>query len=92
MPVKKGQILNPNGRGKGVQNKTTVQAKEAFATIMYLLEKRMVEDTDVIGRLTPARAAELYVNLLNYIKPKLSSNTNQNENTGEITVTVKYEE
>ncbi len=60
-------------------------------TIMKLLEKRMTNDSDVISRLSPARAAELYVNLLNYVKPKLTKNDNKNEDTiNPLTITVKY--
>lgn len=90
MAFKKGQSGNPSGKPKGSVNKTTKQAREAFYTVMEMLEKRMTAEDDVIGRLSPSRAAELYTNLLNYVKPKLSSNTNQNENTGEITIKVEY--
>ncbi len=89
---KKGESGNPAGRPKGTQNKVTVAAKEAFLTVMELLEARMTEGDDVISRLSPAKAAELYVNLLNYVKPKLTKNDNNNLNSGEVTVVVKYDD
>lgn len=84
----------PDGRGrpKGAENKVTKAAKDAFLTVMDLLEKRMTSDEDVIGRLSPSKAAELYVNLLNYIKPKLSKNDNNNQVSGDITINVKYDD
>lgn len=92
MPFKKGASGNKSGRPKGVPNKVTTQQKEAFLVVMELLEARMENSDDVIGRLSPARAAELYVNLLNYIKPKLNSNTNQNTIEGGLNITVKYDD
>lgn len=86
----KGVSGNPNGRPKGSQNKVTVQAKEAFLTVMELLESRMIDGEDVISRLSPARAAELYVNLLNYVKPKLNRNQNDTDVSGEVTIRVTY--
>jgi len=88
--LKKGVSGNPAGKPKGTLNKRTKEANEAFMIVMNLLQERMCNSEDVINNLSPARAAELYVNLLNYVKPKLSSNTNQNENTGEITIKVEY--
>lgn len=82
-----------SGRKKGTPNKRTVEQKEAFETIMQLLEKRMLDGDDVINALSPARAAELYSTLLNYKKPKLNSNSNTDkvEHSGGMNIIVKYE-
>lgn len=50
----------------------------------------MTEGGDVISRLSPSKAAELYVNLLNFVKPKFSKNQNDNLASGEISVRVIY--
>jgi hypothetical protein len=89
----KGSPKLPNsGRKKNTPNKKTVEQREAFETIMHLLEKRMTNDMDVINSLTPSRAAEVYTNLLNYKKPKLSSNRNEDsvEHSGEIKININY--
>nr|WP_315393934.1 hypothetical protein [uncultured Sphingobacterium sp.] len=85
--IKKGEIKNPKGRPKGSENKRTKEQREAFLVVMELLEKRMMQGDDVINNLSPHRASELYTNLLNYVKPKLSST--KNENTNEIKGDVK---
>jgi len=90
---KKGDPKPENaGRKKGTPNKRTVAQREAFESIMELIEQRMLDGDDVINSLSPARAAELYTNLLNYKKPKLSSNKNENDNTisGGLNVIVTY--
>ena len=89
---KKGQSGNPNGRPKGKQNKVTTKAKEAFLTVMELLEQRMTSSEDIISRLSPAKAAELYCNLLNYVKPKLNKNSNDNQIEGQISIKVIYDD
>jgi hypothetical protein len=91
MPFKKGTSGNPAGKKKGTENKRTKEQREAFELVMELLEARMTVGDSVINQLTPHRAAELYSALLNYKKPKLSSNTNQNTNDGEITINVKFD-
>lgn len=89
---KKGVVTNPAGRKKGTENKRTKEQREAFIVVMELLEKRMMEGDDVINNLSPHRASELYTNLLNYVKPKLSATKNENTNeiSGEIKVNIEF--
>lgn len=91
MAYKKGQSGNPAGRKKGVRNKNTIKQEEAFFTIFNLLEERL-KNPDTIDAMSLRQLAELYSSMLNYVKPKLSSTTNQNtnENSGEITVRINY--
>jgi hypothetical protein len=90
MPFEKGKSGNPNGRKKGQINKTTREMKESFQIVMDLLEKRMTStDTNgVIQQLSPARAAELYANLLKFTKPTLSSIKQDNTHQGDITIRI----
>lgn len=90
--IKKGEVKNPRGRKKGSENVRTKEQREAFLVVMELLEKRMMEGDDVINNLSPHRASELYTNLLNYVKPKLSSTKNENTNevSGEIKVNISF--
>jgi len=92
---KKGEPKLPNsGRVKGVPNKKTVAQREAFDTIMELIEKRLINGDDVINNLSVGRAADLYIALVNYKKPKLSANSNTDsiEHSGAVEIKVSFED
>lgn len=94
MPFEKGKSGNPNGRKKGQVNKTTRQMKESFQIVMELLEARMTstdDDNGVINKLSPARASELYSNLLKFVKPTLSSVKQDNTHNGDININVTFD-
>jgi hypothetical protein len=63
MPFKKGKSGNPNGKPKGAKNLVSRDLRE---TITTLLEKNWKE-------LSPRDRCRLWVDLLNYSIPKLSS-------------------
>ena len=87
-----GKDNPPKGRPKGSENKRTTEQKQAFEIIMQLLEQRLMEGDDVINRLSPTKAGELYATLLNYKKPKLNSNSNNNQVSGGFNVIVTHQE
>jgi hypothetical protein len=70
MAIQKGQVLNPTGRPKGAINKDTRRVKESIQLVMDALETTLLED---IARVTPQRRLQLYTDLMQYIKPKLST-------------------
>ena len=80
------------GRKKGSINKSTKQSLEAYEQVMLLLEARMTNNKDVISKLAEGRAAELYANLLNYKKAKISKNLNDTTIDGNITINVKFDD
>lgn len=85
--VKKGEVLNPNGRPKGAINKSTKVIQDALLMVMNKLESTLFADID---RVTPQRRLQLYTDLMNYVKPKLSANKNENENTDTYKITFEY--
>ena len=89
MAYEKGK-KKTGGRAKGSQNKTTVAQKEAFDSIMLLIEKRLLDGNDVVNNLSVGRVADLYVNMLNYKKPKLSASKIIADIDSDISITVSY--
>jgi hypothetical protein len=69
MPVQKGQVLNPNGRGKGTKNKKTVQW-ENF--VKYSLSWGLKKFQKEMAKLEGKDFTDQYLKLLEYFKPKLS--------------------
>jgi len=85
--IKKGEVLNPTGRPKGAINKNTKVIQDALAVVMNKLESTLMADID---KVTPQRRLQLYTDLMNYVKPKLSANKNENESTGNVKITFEY--
>jgi len=72
MGFKKGISGNKNGRPVGALNRSTEQAKLAVARIANYGLDVIREDLDKIRKDNPAKAAEIYLRLLEYIVPKKS--------------------
>jgi len=67
-----GQSGNPNGRPKGVANKSTENIKEAFKLLLENNLDNMSSWLAKIAEKDPARATELMLKLSEYILPKLA--------------------
>ena len=68
--IQKGEVLNPNGRPKGALNKNTKAIQDSLALVMNSLEATLLED---IARVRPERRLQFYTDLMQYVKPKLST-------------------
>lgn len=69
---KKGQSGNPNGRKKGVPNKTTTELKETINKIVSISLENYLEDLEKIRKEDPKKAIELSKSLIEYIMPKMT--------------------
>lgn len=64
-----GQSGNPGGRPKGSANKFTSAVKERIENVLEALDETLLED---LKRMEPGRRVELWAQLQEYIRPKLS--------------------
>ena len=69
---KKGVSGNPNGRKKGVPNKTTTELKETINKIVSITLDNYLEDIAKIRKEDPKKAMELSKGLIDYIMPKMT--------------------
>lgn len=64
------------GRTKGTINKKTAAIRASLELVMNALEDNILDDLEKVN---PSRRLQLYTDLMNYIKPKLSSTKNEND-------------
>jgi hypothetical protein len=64
-----GQSGNPAGRPKGTGNKFTTAIKERIENVLESLDETLLAD---LQRMEPGRRVELWAQLQEYIRPKLS--------------------
>jgi hypothetical protein len=76
----KGQSANPKGKPKGVVHKKTEQWN---ALIESLKDEHTQRFNQVLGKLDDRDFIRVYLEILNYWKPKLSAATNMNLNASE---------
>jgi ribosome recycling factor len=70
MAPKKGHTNNPNGRTKGVPNKTTAEARALFITVMNGEIENIREALEKIRQESPAKYVDALAKLFQYTIPK----------------------
>jgi hypothetical protein len=70
MAFKKGESGNPNGRKKGVPNKSTAEIKEIITRIVGNQLEHIEKDLDKIRKNDPAEAMRLSSKFIDYVLPK----------------------
>jgi len=77
------------GRGKGNQNKTTVEVKRNFQHLFDNNLSSVQEWLDKTARNNPAKALELFLKLAEYVVPKAKQEIELNSKTIIVSVTEK---
>ena len=70
--LKKGSNLNPKGRPKGLQNKTTEEVKRAYQNLVEMNLENMSKWLEQVAEKDPNKAMELMLKLSEYFIPKLA--------------------
>jgi len=84
---KKGESGNPNGRPKGRKNRSTEEIRSFIQTIVDNNMDNLASDLE---RMNPTSRWMVIDKLTKYFLPALTKNDNKNENSGEISIVVKY--
>ena len=99
MPFKKGQKSTAGpGRPKGLQNKLTLQAREAIALFVDDNAPRLAQWLDAVAKgdsendikPNPAKAFELFQSVIEYHVPKLARTEHTGANDGPMELVVKW--
>lgn len=78
------------GRPKGLQNKTTMQFKEALNNLLENCAPKMLDWIERVSEGDPAKALDLTSKLAEYIYPKLSRSEHTGMNGGPIETELSY--
>lgn len=70
MALKKGVVLNPNGRPKGSPNKSTTEIRNAFQLLVSQNIEQLQND---LSKMTPDKRVSYIIKLSEFILPKLQS-------------------
>lgn len=69
--IKKGEVRNPRGRGKGTPNKTTAEIREAFQMLIESALPDIQEWLRKVAEDNPEKALNIVERYADYILPKL---------------------
>lgn len=75
------------GRPKGALNKTTAKTKATIEMVMDSLAETIIDD---LSQVNSSRRLQVYIDLMNYIKPKLSATKNETDVKGDIKVNISF--
>ena len=81
---KKGQSGNLKGKPKGIQNKTTSEAKALFNSVMNGEIEHIKSSLELVRTKDPAKYLDILAKYLNYIYPKGLDVTTDGEKIGDI--------
>ncbi len=86
--LKKGNTV---GRKKGTPNKVTARTKATIEMVMDSLAETIIDD---LQQVNSSRRLQVYIDLMNYLKPKLSATKNENTNEikGDININISWDE
>ena len=70
MALKKGVVLNPNGRPQGSPNKSTTEIRNAFQMLVSQNIEQLQND---LSEMTPDKRVSYIIKLSEFILPKLQS-------------------
>lgn len=76
MALKKGDVINPNGRPKGAVNRSTAEIRKAFQLLVSDNLDRLQED---LNALDPEKRLAYIIKMAEFIIPKLQSVTLENQ-------------
>ena len=85
--IKKGEVKNPKGRPKGAISKQNKQIKATIEMVMDNLAETIIED---LQNVNSSRRLQVYIDLMNYVKPKLSANKIEQEVKQETKIEVEF--
>lgn len=76
MALKKGDVINPNGRPKGAINRSTAEIRKAFQLLVSDNLDRLQED---LNALAPEKRLAYIIKMAEFVIPKLQSVTLDNQ-------------